>query len=297
MVKDASSTRTAGVRRRQIGAGDLGAVARFLSGGFRLRPRSYWMRGFERLGARSVPDGYPRFGYMLEADGRVVGVLLTIFSAIDVDGVPTIRCNLSSWYVEPAFRGHATLLLSYALKDRHVTYVNVSPAPNTWSTIQVQGFRPFGTGKFLAFPALGRAQKRASVKPLHDLSPAERGRLAPPDLSILTQHAECGCVAVAVLEGDDVVPFVFARGRILHRLVPTLALVYCRDLADMSRFARPLGRYLLGRGSPSVLLDAEAAEGGLIGLRIERDRSRFARGPHPPRPGDLAFTEGVFFAR
>jgi hypothetical protein len=33
-----------------------------------------------RMAARSVPEGYPRFGTLLESGGRPVGVLLMIVS-------------------------------------------------------------------------------------------------------------------------------------------------------------------------------------------------------------------------
>lgn len=285
----------ASVRRRLITDADLEAVAGLLSGGFRLRPKSYWRRGLARLADRAVPDGYPRFGYLIESDGRVVGVLLTIFSAIESGGMPTIRCNLSSWYVEPAFRGHATLLLSYALKDRSVTYINVSPAPNTWSTIAVQGFRPYGTGKRLVVPALSRSAETVRIARIGEAGPSANAMLPRAERDVLDDHSRWGCLSLVVQEDDGCHPFVLARHRVWHRLVPTMHLVYCRDIADFTRFAGPLGRYLLIRGMPSVLVDATATTERLVGRAIGRDRSRYVRGPCPPAPGDLAYTEGVFF--
>ena len=57
-------------------------------------------------------------------------------------GAAVPRCNLSSWYVEPSFRAYAPLLVSQALRHKHVTYLNVSPAPHTLPIIEAQGFRP-----------------------------------------------------------------------------------------------------------------------------------------------------------
>ena len=57
-----------------------------------------------------MPQGYPRFGYMLDHEGVPVGVLLLIYSLRDADGETAIHCNLSSWYVEPAFRNYAPML-------------------------------------------------------------------------------------------------------------------------------------------------------------------------------------------
>jgi hypothetical protein len=61
------------------------------------------MRGWVRMGARVVLAGYPRHGLLLENDGTVVGATLTIYSNVPADAGFAIRCNLSSWYVEPEF--------------------------------------------------------------------------------------------------------------------------------------------------------------------------------------------------
>ena len=66
----------------------------------------------------------------------------------------TIRCNVSSWYVEPAFRTYATLLVSQALRHKNVTYLNVSAAPHTWPIIEAQGFSRYCDGIFVAAPML-----------------------------------------------------------------------------------------------------------------------------------------------
>ena len=54
-----------------------------------------------------------------------------IFSEVATGATPKIRCNVSSWYVEPAFRSFASLLVLRALKNKDVTYLNISPAPAT----------------------------------------------------------------------------------------------------------------------------------------------------------------------
>ena len=69
-------------------------------------------------------------------------------------GQITTRCNLSSWYVDPAFRAYATLLVSHALSHRDVTYLNVSAAPHTWPIIEAQGFARYCDGIFVAVPLL-----------------------------------------------------------------------------------------------------------------------------------------------
>lgn len=275
------------VRRRQIQEADLGAVAELLARGFRLRSKKYWLRGFAKMVRRSVPPDYPRFGLLLENEGRIVGAILTIYSSVPVEGECAIRCNLSSWYLEPEFRSYAPLLASF--RDPAVTYVNISPAPNTWATIEAQGFRCIREGWFLSFPALSRGRERARVLSLsaatQDL--AER--------ALLEEHAALGCTVLVVDSRGEHFPFVFAPRPLLHRTIPGIKLAYCRDFSDYVRFAGAIGRFLLLRGMPAVVLDNDSRVRDLIGFPIERTRRYYVRGPYPPRSGDLAYTETVFF--
>jgi hypothetical protein len=127
------------IRCREIGIADLDSVADLLTRGFVWRSRDWWIAGLRRQSVREVPDGFPRFGYMLDHEGTPVGVLLLIYTARDDGGGTSIRCNLSSWYVEPAFRSYAPMLTKVAQRHKHVTYVNISPAHWTWRTIESPG--------------------------------------------------------------------------------------------------------------------------------------------------------------
>jgi len=53
--------------------------------------------------------------------------------------------------------------------------------------------------------------------------------------------------------------------------------------------------FLLKRGMPLVLVDANRPIPGLVGRYTERRGRKYARGPHIPKLGNLAFSEGVFF--
>ncbi|MBV9393878.1 MAG: hypothetical protein JOZ84_05645 [Methylobacteriaceae bacterium] len=275
------------VRRRQIEEADLGAIAELLARGFRLRPRSYWQRGLARMRARSVPVDYPRYGLLLESDGRIVGAILTIYSSVPVEAGCALRCNLSSWYLEPEFRSYAPLLASF--RDPAATYVNISPAPNTWSTIEAQGFRCIRQGWFLSFPALSRGNAAARILPL---SGAPRDL---PERTLLEEHSALGCTVLVIESAGEHFPFVFAPRPLLHRTIPGIKLAYCRDFSHYIRFAGAIGRYLLSRGMPAVVLDNDPRARELTGFPIERKRRYYVRGPHPPRSGDLAYTETIFF--
>ena len=121
------------------------------------------MQGLHRQAAREVPNGYPRFGYMLDNDGAVAGVLLLLYTSRGDGSDAAIQCNLSSWYVDPAFRNYAPLLTRIAQRHKEVTYLNISPATWTWPIIEAQGFSSYCSGLFFSIPALSRAAPRMTV--------------------------------------------------------------------------------------------------------------------------------------
>lgn len=284
------------IRRREIEQRDLAEVVDLLGRGFPGRPRRYWERGLARMGERPALDGCPRYGILLEAGRGIVGVALTLFSAsmgAGGSGV-AIRCNLSSWTVDPAFRMQAPLLIASLLKRRDVTFTNISPAPHTWATIEAQGFRPYAEGQTLVAPALtGLGRRGAPVR----VSAEPRSWRSLPEAALLDDHRGFGCTCLAVEAADGVHPFVFLpfRARSGRLPLPLMQLIYARDIADLSRFARPIGLWLLGRGSLGVVVDGDATPDGLPVLRRLRRGRKYANGPNAPRLGDLSYTERVIF--
>ena len=72
-------------------------------------------------------------------------------------------------------------------------------------------------------------------------------------------------------------------------------LAWCQDTSSFLSFAGPLGRWLLWRGLPLVVLDACGPTRGLVG-RFFKDRApKYFRGAQAPRLNDLAYTEAVMF--
>ncbi|HUB84827.1 MAG TPA: hypothetical protein VL971_03990, partial [Rhizomicrobium sp.] len=66
------------VRCRQIGDADLDGLADVLTRGFPRTNHDYWVKGFARLRALPAIEGVPRFGYVLESETAVAGVILMI---------------------------------------------------------------------------------------------------------------------------------------------------------------------------------------------------------------------------
>ena len=245
----------------------------------------------ERLSTHPALPGLPRYGYMLESD-RPVGVLLLIFTAVDDGGGEHIKCNVSSWYVEPAFRMFAAMLVSRALQHRHVTYFNVTPAPHTLAILQAQSYRQFCRGRVTAVPALSPGGGRARIEAVAADGPSDCN-LPKFEAALLQAHAGYGCLSLICRIDGEIHPFVFARRR-KFGVVPFAFLIYCRSLDSFVRFAGPLGRFLMGRGVPLTVVDANEPIRGLVG-RYSTANPKYFRGPHPPRLGDLSYSERAMF--
>jgi len=295
-IRDVALTSAAApppVRCREIVEADLPALADLLFEGFGgRRKRSYWTRALDVLRTRRAAEGYPRYGYVLDAGGTLVGVVLLIFTAIDEAEARSVRCNVSSWYVREAFRPSAAFLIARALRHKEVSYINVSAAPHTWATVEAQGYRRYGEGQVTCLPALSRGPGSAAA-----YSPdLHRDRLPPAEAELMAAHAAVGCLCLVVEHEGRLEPFVFMRRRLRHRVpVHGLQLAWCRDTAAFVRCAGALGRRLLRRGELVVLLDAEAPPAGLVGVHERGRCPKFVRGPHTPRLNDLAYTEGALF--
>ena len=279
------------IRCRQIGDADIAAVARLLKRGFPNRTQQFWSDALQRLAEREPPPGFPKYGYLLESGAAPVGAILLICSTMQEGDRVETRCNLSSWYVEPAYRTYATLLVSQALHHKNVTYMNVSAAPHTWPIIEAQGFSRYCDGIFIALPMLkglfgGRGVRviDARQKPTASFDPSEH--------EILLRHAEHGCISLWCETAERAHPFVF-RPRLVKRMMPCAQLVYCGDVGDFVRFAGPIGRYLAWRGRPFVIIDSNGAIPGLVGTFRHGSMAKYFKGPQRPRLGDLAYTEYV----
>jgi hypothetical protein len=274
---------------RQIRDSDIPAVARLLTRGFQDRTEGFWHGFLDCLERRDTPAGLPKFGYLLEAEGAVVGALLLIFSR--PCGDDGIRCNVSSWYVEQKFRSYASLMVAKALRDKDVTYVNVTPSPHTLPIVQAQGYSQYSRGTFVAAPLLQPGPGQAKIVTAGGRAPTGTRR---SDQKILTEHAKFGCIGFWCETAERAYPFVFLP-RLIKGVVPCARLVYCEGLDSFVRFAGSVGRFLAGRGRPVILIDSNGAIPGVMETYLDGKMPKFFKGPDHPQLGDLAYTEVAMF--
>ena len=291
------------IKIRRITDGDIPAAIDLLTRGFGpVRPRSFWEHIFSGLSHRRLPAAeLPRYGYVIDSDGELVGILLSIFSTIWENGQAKIRCGGSSLYVDEAFRLYTPLLIRRASEFKDATVLNLTPATYTFRMIEALNYVRYSNGIFVSIPSFSRAAKEAPVS-VADVRTKLDVLLDPNDRDLLLEHADCGCTSLWCITPQGAYPFVFRNLEvknemrlIRHVTLPCAQLVYCRNVDDFVRFARPIGLFLARHtGRFLVSIDANGPVRGLVG-KYFAGRARYFCGSDQPRLGDLAHTEISLF--
>jgi hypothetical protein len=266
---------------------------KLLTRGFPRRGTQYWRQALERLARRPTATGLAKYGYLLEVDDSIVGVILLIFSTGDAGDDRVTWCNVSAWYVEPAFRAYAPLLTSRAFHYKDVTYVNISPAKHVQMIIEAQGFVRYSSGQFATLPILSGAGTGSRAK-VFNASEDPEVHFDPSERDLLLSHLEYGCIGLWCVTSDRAYPFLFVP-RVVRGFVPCSQLIYCRYIDEFVRFAQPIGRFLTLRGRPLVLIDSNGPILGLVGHYFGGVAPKYFKGGHQPRLGNLAYTEAAIF--
>jgi hypothetical protein len=281
---------------RVIEERDLAKVVDCLMRSFPERPRAYWTDGLARLAARPAVGDLPRFGHLLAAGDKVVGVLLQIVSTRETEAGAFARCNMVGWCVDPDYRGYAHPLHARAIGRREVVYFTVTPAPFTLKTLAAVGYRRYSEGQVIFAPLLSHGESGARVIAYAPDQP-EAALLSESDARLLADHAALGCHAFIALAGNEARPLVFQPRRIWRELIPCVHLIYCREPGDLARFGPAYGRRLARHGRLFVVVDAVGPIPGLAGRYFAEREPRYYKGPRAPSPCDLADSELVIFGR
>jgi hypothetical protein len=277
---------------REIADADIDAVINLLVAGFP-RPRRYWEVRLGRLRTRPLPPNVPRYGYLLEADGKPVGVILVISSLRHMGGRLEMFSNLSGWYVEPEFRSGATQLLKRALANTQTTYLNLYPATHVRPIIEAFGFRRYSEGQVLALLALNHNQQNTRAR-IVGVDNFGKANLDECERRLLEAQAGYGCIAFCCTTDGQARPFVFVP-RLIKGFIPGAQLAYCRTITDLVDVAGTVGRYLLWHGRPFVLIDANGPIRGIAGKYFPGIAPKYYKGETAPALGDLTETEATIF--
>jgi hypothetical protein len=283
-------------RCRQIEDADLAAVVDCLVRNFPKRLRDYWRNGLAAMARRPRLAGFPCWGYLLEADRAIVGVLLQIGSTREDANGSSLRSNLSSWCVDEAYRGLAFVLHRRSVSRVDATYVNISAAPHTHKMIEALGFRRYGAGLMLFAPLLSCGAPGARVVEYGEQRP-EAAMLQPAERRLLADHAAFGCRALIAVRDGVATPIVLQWRSVWRGKVPAAHVLYCPSEEELVPFARALGFYCARRGRLFVFVDAMGPVAGLFGGFLRGREPRYFKGPSKPTPCDLAYTELAILGR
>lgn len=284
------------IRCRQITETDLAAVAKLLAEGFPRRKAAHWKTGLDRMQGRKVPENSPQFGYCLDADGVLVGVILMIASERLIEGATGNFTNLASWYVKPEFRVYAHQLAAMALKNRATSYTNVTAAPSTWTVVENQGYRKYCNGVFFAAAALHSPQAGVVISSFSDVETRADVRNLP-DFDLFKRHAQWGCTVIIAQADGKLAGFIFRRFAMRSGLIklPAMFVIHAPSQTELLRFAGNFGRHFATKAAPLLVFDANGPIPGLSGFYTERRGRKFVKGPHQPQLCDLADTEFAIF--
>jgi len=273
---------------REITEDDFPSVASLLGKGFGYDSRFY-LDVLTRLIKHTTPMGFPKYGYLMEHDGVVIGTILLIFTKFQSGDSSTIRCHVTSWHVQAAYRAYAALFFLKALRHKDVVYLNISALPDAQPILKIQGFLKYSHGQFFAVPALHLLSENVHGKIIRGTSVPDVPFKAY-ERDLLLDHAEYGCISFWCATPEQAYPFVF-RTHVTKNVLPGVQLIYCREVGDFVKFARPIGSFLARLGKFIVRIDANGPIPGLKGRYFDAVSPRWYKGPVQPRLGDLAYTQ------
>jgi len=283
-MPDTSVPALSAIRCRAIDDADLPAVAGCLARNFRERGEAWWLRGLNRLRDRAAIDDAPRYGVLLEDNGYVAGVLLTIHA-------PHVKlCNLSSWAIDPDYRQYAMQVDRAATRGKDVTYLNISPAEHTRRLISALGYVSLNEDTVLCAPWLSPPRPGVRVTPWTPDAP-----LDGHEAQLARDHAQWGWTVLVVTENGRSRPFVFQPKPLPGISRGTAQVLYAPSTDDLARLSGPIGRALLKRGVWLLKFDGAAVPKGVAGHVFRGRSARWAKGPNPPHLNDLSYTELAIF--
>jgi hypothetical protein len=240
---------------------DVRTVAEFLHRGMNLGVSA---ADWHRAMAPPWDVEQPNHGYLLRANGHVVGAYIAFYSERVIDGRPRRICNLGAWCVADEYRASGLRLLRSLLRQRGYTFTDLSPSGPVVALNTRLGFAALDTTTALV-PNLPWPVRSRGVRVVD--APGEiDGLLSGRDLQIYRDHAGAAAARhVVLVSGDRSCYVVFRRDR--RKRLPLFASILHVGDTDLFRGCAPLFyRHLLLRHGISATL----AEVRVVGHRPAR---------------------------
>ena len=246
-----------------------------------------WARSLRPTWTTSHPD----HGFLLESDGRVVGVYAALYSETGGAGRRRAVCNLAAWCVLDEFRQHSLRLLRAMLAQRDRELTDLSPSGTVIPLNERLGFRHLDTSGALVVnlplpaPGVRLVTGRADIE----------ATLTGADLAAYRDHADSAAArhVVAVVGGRPCWVVFRAVRRKGLRLFASVLHVSDRDLF---RAAAPAvyRHVLLAHGLPFTLMQHRVSgprPWHSVPLSAQRPTMYLSRSGEPPESVTYLYSE------
>ena len=290
-----SQTQQGSIRRARvhpIADADLPEVGRFL--GAHYPPdtaadewAAAWRRSVNLPGSEA-----PNHGFLLRADGKVVGAYPAIYSTRVIDGRREQFCNLAVWYVLPAYRLHSLSMLQAILAQPGYNFTDLTPIERVQKFNLRRGFHYLDTHTALIpnlpWPAVPRRTRISADPAVIDATVTGQVK------TFYRDHAACRWTRhLVIVQGDD---RCYVQWRIERRKnLPLFASIRYASDPDTLRCAfRPLARYfLLRHRMPFTLTEVRVAGGRVYpSVLLPYHRRRMYKSANvPPDRIDYLYSE------
>jgi len=262
--RDAKSRVTAVARLRPACPSDIGQICRLLN---REWPR-IGLNDWHRLFDYSWLNEKPNLGFVLTVNDEVVGFLGTVFAYRRINGKSGMVCNLTSWCVLPEYRGWSIALLMAALRDRSISYTNLTAGPGLVSIFDRIGFQQLNTQRVLMPPLLHAGTLWARGARIVSDPEQVRALLDEEQRRIFNDHAPYECLQLALVDGPEIA-YLVAKRR-MARDLPVSELFYCSAPDLLMRHLERTKLAILWRQRTLALV----ADSGLFRSRAPRGMTR-----------------------
>lgn len=262
---------------RPIGSDDFPQVAQFLHDEMNRRiAASTWAATLEP----SWPVDSPNHGFMLVADGRIVGVQLAFYSRRLIGSRIEPFCNIAAWCVLPEYRAHGIRLLRALLAQPGYTFTDLSPSGNVVPLNKRLKFESIDTDATLVmnlpWPDIG-GRGRIITDPA-----SIEAALEERDRAVYRDHAKaCAAHHLVVTRGGRPCYVVFRRDR--RKGLPLFASIL--HVSDRALF-RAASRHVLSHLLTRHRIPATFLEHRIVGyrpswgLRLRVPRAKMYRSDH-----------------
>jgi hypothetical protein len=234
---------------------DVAEVAAFMHANLNAKvPIAAWGEAMRTSWTRDAP---PNHGFMLRADGGVVGAYLAYYSDRLVDGASLRFCNLGAWCVLESHRFQGLRLLTSLLAQPDYHFTDFSPSGNVIALNRRLKFSELDTTTAvlpnLPWPS-GRGVR------LHSSAAVLVERLAGADLQFYQDHRGTPAARHILLTVGEEQCYVVVRRDSRKGVRAFMSLLYVGNPELLRDHWRVLGHHLLTRfGVPATLVELRFA--------------------------------------